>query len=366
VSGLGPASNWHGVPRIGRALISGANGFLGRNVGEALLADGWEVVGAIRTPIISSVPGLSYIRIPDLSDRSVWRKALEGVDAVVHLAARVHVMRDTVEDPLEEFRRVNVHGTRILVEESIQAGVQRFILEEFRRVNVHGTRILVEESIQAGVQRFIFASSVKAVAEQGPVNDQTVPFPTDAYGISKLEAEFVVAGARELLHASSLRFPLIYGPGMKGNMLGLFRMIDFGFPLPLRSIRNRRSLLFVRNAAEAIRTLLRSFHPSGETFLCSDGHDVSTPELIEEIGRVLGRKPRLFPFPTTVLGLAGKAGDLVARFRPFPLTTAALERLSESLYVDSSRLRAMTGYRPPHELSAGLSETGAWYRGKWH
>ena len=251
------------------------------------------------------------------------RAALSGVDAVVHLAARVHVMRDTAADPAAEFRRVNVEGTRALLEEAIAAGARRFVL----------------------------ASSVKAMGESGSAafTEETPPAPADPYGVSKLEAERIVAGAAGRIHVSSIRFPLIYGPGVKGNMLRLFQLVDRGTPLPLGSVHNRRSLLFVGNAARAVQSLLEGDHPSGEVFLCSDGEDVSTTGLVRAIGAALGRPARLLPLP---MGLV----------RAIPFASPILDRLVGSLYFDSSKLTRLTGFRPPYDLSAGLAETARWYR----
>ena len=295
--------------------------------------------GLVRPGRAGSLPrGVEAAEASGLDDRSALRAALRGVDAAVHLAARVHVMRDTSLDPLAEFRRVNVEGTRALLEEAVAAGVGRFVL----------------------------ASSVKAMGEGGAavLTEETPAEPVDAYGVSKLEAEVVAGGFAERIHVASARFPLVYGPGVKGNMLRLFQLVDRGIPLPLGAVRNRRSLLFVGNASAAIDALLTSTYPSGEVFLVSDGRDLSTPEVVEEIARALGRPPRLLPFPVGPARLAARVGDAIDRIAPFPLTSRALHRLLGSLYVDSSRLARFTGFEPPFTVQEGLAETARWYRGE--
>jgi nucleoside-diphosphate-sugar epimerase len=279
-------------------------------------------------------------RAQGLHDREGMRRALAGVDAVVHLAARVHVMRDAAADPLAEFRRVNVDGTRALL----------------------------EEAIQAGARRFLYASSVKALGEGGDavLTDDTPPAPADPYGISKVEAETVV---RELadaagVHAPILRFPLVYGPGVRANFLKLLQLVDRGIPLPFGLVRNRRSMVYVENAAAAVVAALESPAAARESFLVSDGEDLSTPELVRRIARALGRPARLIPIPPALFAAGGRVGDLLARALPFPLTSAAVHRLLGSLAVDSSRLARLTGFAPPFTVDQGLAATAAWYRGR--
>jgi Nucleoside-diphosphate-sugar epimerases len=181
--------------------------------------------------------------------------------------------------------------------------------------------------------------------------------------VSKLEAEELIRGVAERLplQATILRLPLLYGPGMKGNMLGLFRLVDRGIPLPLGLVRNRRSLAFVGNAAEAVLAVLRSSPGFAGTFFVSDGRDLSTPELIRMIAHALGRSARLVPIPSPLFRAAGRAGDLISRVRPVPLTSAAVDRLLGSLTLDSSALTRALGFRPPYSVEEGLRLTAEWY-----
>lgn len=318
-------------------LITGASGFLGGHVSRRLMASGWKVRGLVR-PGREPAPGVEPVTAADLGDAAAAARAVAGVEAVVHLAARVHVMRDTAADPLAEFRRVNVEGTRVLLDAAIAAGVRSFVL----------------------------ASSAKAMGEwtDAPWTEETEPRPADPYGVSKLEAERLVLerAAGTGTAATVLRLPLIYGPGVRANVLRLFDLVWRGMPLPFRGIDNRRTLLFSGNAAAAVEAVLGSPAAAGETFFVSDGRSVSTPMLVRMIAAALGKPARLVPLPLGLLRVSAKLGDVLARAIPFPLTSAAVARLTGSLEVDSSRLTRLTGFRPPYTMEQGLAETAAWYR----
>ncbi|MHB1169206.1 MAG: NAD-dependent epimerase/dehydratase family protein [Longimicrobiales bacterium] len=309
-------------------LVTGASGFLGRTVCHELRARGDRVRGLVRT----AAPGLDIEQVTwtGLEDDEAIRRAVDGVDAVVHLAARVHMMRDSAADPLVEFRRVNVEGT---VRVARHAGA-------------------------AGVQSLVFASSVKAMGEATtgpPWRESDAPAPVDPYGVSKLEAEETLArlSTETGLTTSVVRFPLVYGPGVRANMLRLFELVDRGWPLPFGGIRNRRSLLYSRNAAAAIASLVdrRGGH---DTWFVSDGIDVSTPELLERIAAGLGRRLRLLPAPVTLLS--------AARRLRIPLVAPIATRLIGSLAVDSTRMQARLGGAMPYTLDDGLRATAEWFR----
>lgn len=320
----------------GTVLVTGATGFVGRHVAARLLEAGWRVRGLTRgggrLP-----PGVEPAPAAGLDDAAGLARAVEGVDAVVHLAARVHVMRDRAAHPLAEFRRVNVEGTRGLL----------------------------QAAAAADARAFVFASSVKAVGEHShaPWTEATPPVPADPNGVSKLEAEAVVAGSAAAagMDAAVLRFPLVYGPGVRANMLRLFDLVARGWPVPLGGVDNRRSLLYVGNAAAAVEAVLAAPGRARGTFFVCDGPAPSTPALVRAIGRALGREPRLLPLPQRMLRLAARAGDVLARAVPFPLTTPAVNRLLGSLEVDASLLTQRTGFTPPYSLDQGLAETARWY-----
>jgi nucleoside-diphosphate-sugar epimerase len=282
------------------------------------------VRGASREGGPHPVEGVERVRVADPLDQQAVRAAVTGVDAIVHLAARVHVMRETAADPIAEFRRANVEGTRLLVEEAAAASAGQLVL----------------------------ASTVKAVGEGNstPWTEDTPPAPTDPYGMSKLEAERAVhdVARRHGTRAAILRFPLVYGPGVQGNMLRLFALVDRGVPLPFGSVANRRSLLYVGNLVAAVRSVLENPPEGAETFFVSDGRDLSLPTLIRMIGDALGKRVRLVTVPPGLLRLA--------------LPAAEADRLIGSLTVDGSRISRMTGYRRPHSVEEGLRATAEWYR----
>jgi nucleoside-diphosphate-sugar epimerase len=322
--------------RIGPVLVTGASGFIGRRLSETLVAGGENVVGLTRGPNPIPVSGVRTALTSDLLDRDSLRQALSGIETVVHLAARVHARPEGKQDPESECRRLNVDGTRVLL----------------------------EECVAVGVTRFVFISSVKAVAEQSEtaLDETTRPRPSDAYGRTKLEAERLIRAVarREGIHAPILRLPLVYGPGIKSNMLRLFSAVDHGLPLPLGSVRNRRSFAHVDNVIEAIRAVLRTPEAGDETFLVSDGMDLSTPELIRRIATALGRRAHLVSVPVPVLRAVGGTGYLLSRIIRFHYTSDSLNALLGSLFVDTSKLQHMTGYSPPVSVDEGLSQTAAW------
>ena len=258
-----------------------------------------------------------------------WSAALDGVDAVAHLAARVHVMRERAADSLAAFRRTNVEGTLRLA----------------------------RSAAAAGVKKFVFLSSVKVLGEatpDGPFTDSSPADPRDPYGVSKREAETglseIAAGSG--MEVAILRPPLVYGPGVKGNFLSLLRLIERGVPLPLAGLRNRRSLLYLGNLVDAIDLCLSHDAAAGRTFLIRDGEDLSSAELVRRLAAALGRRAPLFSLPEGVLRLAARC---IGR-------RAAAQRLLGSLTVDDGRLRRDLGWSPPFAVEEALAETAAWFR----
>lgn len=311
-----------------KVLVTGANGFVGTAVCRRLLAEGWGVAGAVRrdAPL---PPGVEPRRVEPLAPHTPWSKALHGIDAVVHLAARVHVMRDHAADPAAAFRAANTEAS------------------------LH----LAREAAKAGVARFVFMSSIKAMGEASRGRALTLddaPEPVDPYGESKWETERGLAqlAATALMHTTILRPPLVYGPGVRGNFLALLKAVDRGWPLPLGSVENRRSLLFVENLADAVAVALREPAGACETFLLSDGEDISTPDLVRHLGRLMTRPARLWNVPPALMEAAA---TLVGR-------RAAARRLIDSLQVDGSAFRRRFDWTPPFTLEQGLTETFAWFR----
>ena len=305
-------------------LVTGSTGFIGQPLCRGLLEAGAKVRGASREGGPHPVQGVERTPVPDPLDRAAVRAAVAGADAVVHLAGRVHVMRETASDPAAEFRRANVEATAVLAEAIAAAGVRSLVL----------------------------ASTVKAVGEGNsrPWTEDTTPEPVDPYGRSKLEAERVVAesAARHGTETVALRLPLVFGPEVKGNMLRLFRLVDRGIPLPFGAVENRRSMLYVGNLVAAVRAVLEYPAAGARTFFVSDGRDLSLALLIRLIAAALGRPARLLPVPPALLRMLLPSGEA--------------ERLIGSLTVDSSRLARATGYRPPYSVENGLRATAEWYR----
>ncbi len=282
---------------------------------------------AVRRAEAVTYPGEDVV-IGDLGSTAAWGEALQGVDGVVHLAARAHVMRDGSADPLADYRRVNVLGTRVLA----------------------------QAAASAGVRRFVFLSSIKVNGEQTgqqPYTEQDLPRPQDAYGVSKWEAEHALLAAadKSSMEAVVLRPPLLYGPGVKGNFLSLIRAVDHGLPLPLASVHNRRSLLYAGNLNDAVILCLEHPIAAGKTYLLADDDGVSTPDLIRGIAHALGKPARLLHFPPLLLKLAGAATG----------KAGAVARLLGSLQVDSARIRSELGWRPRGDMAHALAETARWY-----
>jgi len=314
-------------------LVTGASGFVGRFLSARLLAEGWFVRGTVlssQQSLASLVADVEPAVIEPLGGHTTWSHALVGIDTVIHLAARVHIMDDPAADPLMEFRKVNTEGTRQLA----------------------------HEAVKAGVKRLVFISSIKVNGEESPepYTVDSPPNPSDPYGISKWEAEQALRRieAETGLEVVVVRSPLVYGPGVKANFLSMLKVIQRGIPLPLASILNKRSLIYVGNLVDAL--VMCSTHPdaAGKTYLVSDSEDVSTPELIRRVAHALDKPPRLFPLSPYLIRLAGTITG----------KGSAASRLLESLVVDSSRIKNELGWVPPFTMEQGLRETAEWFKGK--
>jgi nucleoside-diphosphate-sugar epimerase len=311
----------------GSVLVTGASGFVGRALVERLPAAGVSTLAAVRGSAVLPA-GARRVPAPNLGPDADWRAALDGADCVVHLAARVHVMRDDAADPLAEFRRVNVDGTLALARQAAAAGVRRFVLVSSVKVNGEAT------------------------APGRPFTADTAPAPTDAYGVSKWEAEqaLLALSANTGMEVVIVRPVLVYGPGVMANFRTLMAWLARGWPLPLGAIHNRRSLLALDNLVDLLITCLDHPAAAGQTFLASDGEDLSTTELLHRLGAALGKPARLLPVPAA--WLAGVAG-LLGR-------AAVAQRLCGSLQVDIGKTRELLGWAPPVTVDAALQNTAHW------
>jgi nucleoside-diphosphate-sugar epimerase len=311
-----------------RVLVSGANGFIGREVCRTLSREGFLVLCAGRRREIVQQEGFEYVQVGDIGPETDWSKALDGISAVVHLAARVHKMEDAGEEASIRYELVNTLGT------------------------VH----LAEASLKAKVTRFLFLSTVKVSGEETfdtPFSEDAPPHPQDAYAISKWKAEQGIReiGRRDGLEAVIIRPPLAYGPGVRANFLRLMRLVDRAIPLPLGAVKNRRSLVGLQNLAFFIVSCLRRPEAAGNTFFVRDDEDISTAGLVRRMAQALGRRPRLIPAPVSVLkfaaGLAGKGG--------------AVRRLTGSLQVDDRKARELLGWSPLFSMDEEMARTAQWY-----
>lgn len=315
---------------IMRVLLTGASGFAGRRVHQALLRNKIEVRAAYRS-IFDAEAGSQHtqsVKIGDIGPATDWREALSGITHVVHLAGMAHVLDATDRHQYEAYQRTNVEGTAALARGALVAGVRRFLFVSSARV--HGDQSLTH-----------------AFTERDP------PQPLDPYSESKWRAE--AALAQLLAHGATqlvvLRPPLMYGPGVKANFLRLLRLTQRGLPVPLGAVRNRRSLLFVDNFADAVVTSLTHPSASGKTFLISDGEDLSTPDLLRCLASALNTPARIIGVPVGILKFAA---TLVGR-------TADLHRLCDNFAVDSSAIRRELNWSPPWTLRQGMDVTARWY-----
>lgn len=317
-----------------KILVTGANGFVGRALCSQLLASGIEVHAAVRMPL-TSPPANTLLKtfvVGDIDLETDWTAALTNVDAVIHLAARVHMMQDQAVDPLGEFLKVNLDATANLA----------------------------RQAATAGVKRFVYLSSIKVNGEsagsEAPFRETDTPNPQDPYAISKLRAEEALQDiSRENgMEIVIVRPPLVYGPYVKANFAKLLALLDKGIPLPLGRVNNKRSLVFVGNLCDALFHC--AVHPAaaGRTYLISDGEDVSSAELASGITVALGRQARLLPVPVSLMRIGAR---LLGK-------TAAVERLTQSLVIDSTAIRRELEWHPPYSMAQGLQVTADWYQSR--
>ncbi len=306
-------------------LITGATGFVGRVLVDRVLESPRCVRVALRQDSNLFSSEVDKVIVENLAAKTNWGKALEQVDAVVHLAARVHVMQDSVSNPLEEFRKVNTEGT----------------------LN------LARQAAEAGVKRFVFISSIKVNGEftkdGTPFTAMDVPAPQDPYGVSKLEAEqgLLVLAKETGMEVVIIRPPLVYGPGVKANFLKMMAGLNKGIPLPLGAVHNKRSLVALDNLVDLILTCIEHPAAANETFLVSDDEDLSTPELLQRMAASMGKSARLLPVSEWLIkfgaALLGKSG--------------IAQRLLSSLQLDITKTKEVLSWTPPISVDEGLKKT---------
>ncbi len=311
-----------------RVLLTGATGFVGSAIVKSISDSSChDLIVSSRQPDSSFDASIKNFVIGDINSDCNWRAALDGVDVVLHAAARAHIMRDSASDPLIEFRRVNTAGT------------------------LH----LARQAAEAGVRRFVFVSSIKvngeATSEKSPFTEEDPPSPQDPYGVSKLEAEQgLLALARETgMEVVIVRPPLVYGPGVKANFRSMMSWLKRGIPLPLGSVHNKRSFVALDNLVDFVVTCMDHPRAANQVFLVSDGVDLSVTELLTGLANAMGQSVRLLPVPVGLL----KAGASLLGKRDVS------QRLLGSLQLDISKAREVLGWVPPVSVEDALKKTAA-------
>ena len=310
-----------------KLLVTGVSGFVGQPLCVALQKRDLPFRSSSRSQT-SLVSGGNHVVVNMIGRDTDWSAALAGVDVVIHLAARVHVMHEKAIDPLAEFQEVNLHGT----------------------VN------LARQAASAGVKRFVYVSTVKVngeYTEDKPFSESDAPKPEYPYAVSKWQAEqgLYAIGRETGMEIVIIRPPLVYGPGVKANFYSLLKLVSKALPLPLGSIHNRRSMIYVGNLADALITCATHPVAAGQVYLVSDGLDVSTPRLISMIATAMEKPNRVFAFPVLLMRLAAKCIG----------KSHVVDRLTQSLQVDSSKIRTELEWNPPYTMEQGIQVTVDWF-----
>ena len=312
---------------INKVLVTGATGFLGKSLIKQLNN---EFVKGTIFPVLrkncTSFDEFSPIVVDDINSTTDWTDKLQGIDCVIHCAARVHVMNEADENPLEAYREVNVRGT-------LQ---------------------LAQAAAKSGVKRFIFVSSIKVNGESTtgrlPYRSSDTPNPQDPYGISKAEAE---EGLKKLVEKTGMdvviiRPPLIYGPGVKANFAAMLKLASTGVPLPFGCVKhNQRSMVYVENLISLIIECINNPNAANQTFLISDDDDLSTKAFVQGLSKALGKNSFMLPVPNTIFSLAGKVLG----------KSAIIDRLCGSLQVDINHTKNTLNWQPPYSVEQGFAAT---------
>lgn len=304
-----------------KLLITGASGLVGSSVANTAVRKGLRVLGQTRTNDLGDLP----VFTSDISASTDWSSALNGVDCIVHCAARVHQMKDGDHSRMDAYRDVNTYGT----------------------LN------LARQAAEHSVKRFVFISSIKVNGEitvsGAPFVSQSHQVPSEPYGLSKYEAEQELWKIAEEtgLEVVVIRPPLVYGPGVKANFLSMMNWVYKGIPLPLGAIHNQRSLVFLDNLVDLILTCCAHPNAKGETFLVSDNEDVSTSQLLSLVAKAMDKSNRMLPIPMSWLSLAAR---LIGK-------PQIAQRLCGNLQVDISNTVEKLSWKPPYSLEYGIQKT---------
>jgi nucleoside-diphosphate-sugar epimerase len=311
-----------------KILVTGATGFVGRSLMPALIKEGYEVRCAVSQKV--DYFQTEQVVINRLENQSDWSEALQGIDTVIHLAARVHIMQETSTSSLDEYCKVNSLATKNLA----------------------------EQAAHHGVKRFIFLSSIKvngeATAKGFPFTEESIAQPEDPYGQSKLNAEHYLHTISQNtgMQIVILRPPLIYGAGVKANFLKMLKLVDKGLPLPFGKVQNRRSFIYIDNLISAICAVIEAPEAANQVYLVADDDSLSLAHLMDLIAKEMKVKLRLLGVPVNLLTFSLKLLGLKN------LST----RLLGSLEVSNSKIKSQLGWKPPVSSAEGLGRTVKWYK----
>tara|TARA_B000000475_G_C16001413_1_gene449077 strand:- start:31 stop:975 length:945 start_codon:yes stop_codon:yes gene_type:complete len=307
---------------MSKLLVTGGSGFIGKAICENLNKNNHKINITSRQDISTNLNSVKVYNINKIDINTNWFKALNAVSCVIHCAAKTHVMNNNEQNSLSSFRKINVEGT----------------------LN------LAKQASACGVKRFIFLSSIKVNGERTEKSSifrcNDTPKPEDFYSISKWEAE---KGLWEIskktgLEVVIIRAPLVYGSGVKGNLRRLIKIIKSRIPLPFSLIKNQRSLISIDNLVNLIIHCIDAHKASGNTFLVSDGKDLSTPDLVRHIASSLGLSDRLFPLPLSLLKFFG---FLLGK-------KLEIDRLIGSLRIDNSYTKETLNWTPSVSVEEGI------------
>jgi nucleoside-diphosphate-sugar epimerase len=306
-----------------KVLITGANGFIGRAISTELVLKGFDVLCAVRRPFL--LDGANILRVSDLAEQSNWSSNLDGVDCIIHTAARVHIMDDTAHNPFEKFHKVNVIGTLNLAQQAASRGVRRFIFLSTLKVNGEYTEL------------------------GKPFNADATPNPQDDYSLSKHQAEqgLSLIAQKTGMEIIIIRPPLVYGAGVKANFASMMNTLQRGIPLPFGAIHNKRSFVYIGNLVSLTVRCIDHPAAANQVFLVSDGYDISTTELLNACATALRVKARLLPVPQSWIEYGAR---LLGKRK-------VAQRLCGSLQVDISKTCQDLDWTPPFSLTEGLKVT---------
>lgn len=311
---------------MAKILVTGASGFVGRNLVPALIKAGHEVRCAVTQKVDSLLA--EQVLVNKLELQNDWSEILQGIEVVIHLAARVHIMKDKVANPLEEYCKINSKATKNLA----------------------------EQAAKHQVKRFIFLSSIKVnggfTLDGLPFTEESTVQPEDAYGESKWYAEqyLQLISQKTQMQIVILRPPLVYGPEVKANFFKMLQLVNKGWPLPFKNIQNRRSFVFIDNLISAICTVVSEPKAANQLYLVADDGTWSLTNLLVELAQKMNVKLRLFSIP-----------GIIAVFKLFGLANLN-QRLFGSLEVCNNKLKTQLGWNPPVSSADGLSKTVKWYK----